>query len=174
MVKSKRCKCQLSTRQGYKFQSCQLTLILQERRLPENEPIWAHKLGNLPDWGNFWFNKRHVILQISLIGEENLPISLISGNFEDANVCRLVKLEQKYNKHEKMTEIVLIAGKITFLVVNNRKHLRLKKRNENKLMLLIYRELHHGISTPQQLFPCQGYIRIISASSSPQLMHRYS
>ena len=34
--------------------------------------------------------------------------------------------------------------------------------------------LHYGISPLQQLFHCQGYTSIISASSSPQLMPRYS
>ena len=34
--------------------------------------IWACKFGNVPDWGSFVSNMLHVILHISLIGEENL------------------------------------------------------------------------------------------------------
>ena len=35
--------------------------------------IWAHQFDNLPDLRIFLSNMLHVILQISLIGEENLP-----------------------------------------------------------------------------------------------------
>ena len=53
------------------WQSCQSALILQE--IPWKLMMWTHKFGILPDWGNFISIMLLVILQISLVGEKNLP-----------------------------------------------------------------------------------------------------
>ena len=86
--------------------SCQLSLI-----------SWAYKFDNLPNWGNFSSNM-YVILQVCLIGEENLPDFLW---FQDAKYWQLWASPgtRKRTKAEQNTQILLILIKTGSSVGHN-------------------------------------------------------